>query len=314
MTRLRASSTSTARSTARPRYGACRHCKQAAAARSSRSRRPAGNRAPQLQAVRTAHTRLRASSTSTARSTARPTTGARTGCGTVFAITTSGKETVLHSFKGGSADGAYPSAGLINVNGTLYGTTQFGGRGQRAERSSRSQRPARRPCSTASAALGDGAAPYAGLINVNGTLYGTTDDGGANGDGTVFAITPSGKETVLHSFKGGSADGEYPNAGLINVNGTLYGTTSRRGRNLQLKRRLRNGLRDHDVRQGNRAPQLQRFGRRRRSPYAGLLNVNGTLYGTTEFGAHAAAKRGAERSSRSRRPARKPCSIASRLG
>ena len=36
----------------------------------------------------------------------------------------------------------------------------------------------------------DGWGPYASLINVNGTLYGTTRYGGANGDGTVFSITP----------------------------------------------------------------------------------------------------------------------------
>ncbi|MGC9993506.1 MAG: choice-of-anchor tandem repeat GloVer-containing protein [Candidatus Cybelea sp.] len=64
----------------------------------------------------------------------------------------------------------------------------------------------------------------------NGTLYGTTYDGGANGDGTVFAITPSGKGTVLHNF-GGSGDGESPLAGLLNVNGTLYGTTDWGGAN-----------------------------------------------------------------------------------
>jgi uncharacterized repeat protein (TIGR03803 family) len=36
----------------------------------------------------------------------------------------------------------------------------------------------------------DGAIPYAGLVNLNGTLYGTTLRGGANNAGTVFAITP----------------------------------------------------------------------------------------------------------------------------
>jgi len=66
--------------------------------------------------------------------------------------------------------------------------------------------------------------PTAGLINVEGTLYGTTDGGGAKGDGTVFTITPSGAETVLYSFKGGS-DGNFPYASLVNVKGTLYGTT-----------------------------------------------------------------------------------------
>ncbi|MGA8326822.1 MAG: choice-of-anchor tandem repeat GloVer-containing protein, partial [Candidatus Cybelea sp.] len=46
--------------------------------------------------------------------------------GTVFSVTTSGTETVLHSF-GGSGDGAHPDASLLNVNGTLYGTTGGGG-------------------------------------------------------------------------------------------------------------------------------------------------------------------------------------------
>ncbi len=72
---------------------------------------------------------------------------------------------------------------------------------------------------------GDGEYPYAGLINVKGTIYGTTYSGGAKGDGTIFSITPSGKETVLHSFGSKSGDGEYPYAGLVNVNGTIYGTT-----------------------------------------------------------------------------------------
>src|SRR5580704_15725375 len=54
----------------------------------------------------------------------------------------------------------------------------------------------------------DGEEPFAGLVNVKGTLYGTTDKGGAYGDGTVFSITPSGTETVLYSFKGGPGDGE----------------------------------------------------------------------------------------------------------
>ncbi|MGA8324559.1 MAG: choice-of-anchor tandem repeat GloVer-containing protein [Candidatus Cybelea sp.] len=60
-------------------------------------------------------------------------------------------------------------------------------------------------------------------MNVNGTLYGTTAEGGAKHDGTVFAITASGKETVLHSFAFGK--GAAPSASLLNVTDTLYGTT-----------------------------------------------------------------------------------------
>lgn len=69
----------------------------------------------------------------------------------------------------------------------------------------------------------------AGLLAVGGTLYGTTSAGGANGKGgTVFSISPSGSESILHSF-GQGTDGADPLAGLINVKGTLYGTTSSGG-------------------------------------------------------------------------------------
>jgi uncharacterized repeat protein (TIGR03803 family) len=68
----------------------------------------------------------------------------------------------------------------------------------------------------------DGVQPWAGLINVKGTLYGTTLGGGANGFGTIFRATTTGDENALYSFGGGS-DGAYPYAGLMNVNGTLYG-------------------------------------------------------------------------------------------
>ena len=59
----------------------------------------------------------------------------------------------------------------------------------------------------------------------DGTLYGTTHDGGSADDGTVYKISPNGAETVLHSFTGGS-DGLYPIAAvMIGKDGKLYGTT-----------------------------------------------------------------------------------------
>jgi uncharacterized repeat protein (TIGR03803 family) len=64
-----------------------------------------------------------------------------------------------------------------------------------------------------------------GLIVYKKALYGTTFVGGANNDGTVFKIALSGSggtETVLHSF--GTGDAGLPEAGLINVKGTFYGT------------------------------------------------------------------------------------------
>jgi uncharacterized repeat protein (TIGR03803 family) len=65
---------------------------------------------------------------------------------------------------------------------------------------------------------------------VHGTLYGTTQRGGANNAGTVFEVRRSGRERLLHSFKSG-LDGARPVAGLIDVNGTLYGTTQQGGAN-----------------------------------------------------------------------------------
>jgi uncharacterized repeat protein (TIGR03803 family) len=76
----------------------------------------------------------------------------------------------------------------------------------------------------------DGEDPAAGLLDVSGTLYGTTYLGGEHTCdgvtcGTVFRITTRGAEKVLHSFAGGS-DGALPLAGLIKANGALYGATS----------------------------------------------------------------------------------------
>ena len=75
----------------------------------------------------------------------------------------------------------------------------------------------------------DGTNPQAGLVQAtNGNFYGTTYEGGASNDGTVFKITPSGTLTTLYSFcsQNGCTDGYAPYAGLVlATNGDLYGTT-----------------------------------------------------------------------------------------
>jgi len=150
-------------------------------------------------------------------------------CGTVYSITTAGKEHVLYHFAGGS-DGANPTGDLLNVNGTLYGTTVEGGTGCENH-----------GCGTVYTVTtsgtekvlyrfsggSDGANPAAGLIDVNGTLYGTTQAGGLSSCscGTVYSISTTGAVSVLHSFAGGT-DGMRPHAPLVAVKGTLYGTTT----------------------------------------------------------------------------------------
>src|SRR5580692_623296 len=195
--------------------------------------------------------------------------------GTVFSITTSGAETVLHSFVG-SGDGAYPHAGLINLKGTLYGTTVYGGATAYGSVFAITTSGSKETVLHSFGGSGDGQEPFAGLTDVKGTFYGTTA-AGANGPGTVFSITTSGAETVLYSFKGGS-DGAGPHAGLINVKGTLYGTTAGGGANNE-------GTVFSTTTSGTETVLYSfKGGSDGANPYAGLLNVNGTLYGTTEYG------------------------------
>src|SRR5580704_16039209 len=73
----------------------------------------------------------------------------------------------------------------------------------------------------------DGAYPEARLLfDAAGNLYGTTEGGGASGNGTVFKLSKTGHETVLYTFAGGT-DGSVPAGGLVpDQAGNLYGTTS----------------------------------------------------------------------------------------
>ena len=159
------------------------------------------------------------------------------GCGTLFKVTTSGKERVLYHFKG-LPDGASPN-GLTNVNGTLYGTTDAGGRSRcyggcgtvfKATTSGEESVLYRFQGGT------DGSYPAINLslIDVNGTLYGTTQLGGTGsncpplpvaGCGTIFKITTSGNERVLHSFHR-PTDASYGGGVLIDVSGELYGVSA----------------------------------------------------------------------------------------
>ena len=202
------------------------------------------------------------------------------GCGTVYRVSLTGAEKVLHSFAGGS-DGADPMAGLIDVNGTLYGTTGGGG-------SSKSGTVYRISTTGSEKVLysftggSDGMFPDAGLTNVRGTLYGTTFAcGGSSCYGTVYSVSTSGSEKVLHSFDT-AGDGGNPIGDLLDVNGMLYGATSAgggvhsRGTVYSMSTTgVENVLYDFRTAHGGHDGE---------TPYAGLIDVKGTLYGTTDQG------------------------------
>jgi uncharacterized repeat protein (TIGR03803 family) len=156
--------------------------------------------------------------------------GGKDGAGTVFSITPAGAEKVIYSFKGGT-DGQYPYSRLLDVKGTLYGTTYQGGVYPGWGVVFKVSTAGSEHVIYRFKANADGAHPYfAGLSTLNGTLYGTTYQGGKDGAGTVFSTSTTGTEHVLYSFKGGS-DGQYPYGGLVDLNGTLYGTTEVGGAN-----------------------------------------------------------------------------------
>ena len=137
-------------------------------------------------------------------------------------------EKVVHAFcvaQSDCSDGAQPMGGLINVDGTLYGTTSSGGVAGLGTVFSFD------PASGAESVLWSfsrsdhGLFPAAGVISFRNIFYGTTRYGGANSGGTVFAFDPAADtETAIHSF-GGANDGNDPEAGLIAAGGKLYGTT-----------------------------------------------------------------------------------------
>ena len=203
------------------------------------------------------------------------------GCGTVFKVTPTGHETVLHSF--GCSDGDQPLGGLIDVGGTLYGTTESGGSGDLGT-VFKVTRAGKETVLHSFGATGDGTYPEAGLIDVGGTLYGTTLKGGTNNLGTVFTISTTGVESVLYSFQGG-ADANSPMAPLLNVGGTFYGTASGGGGNLCEKGTYTCGAIFTVTPKGREAVLYSFQGKPDGMyPEAGLINVNGTLYGTTAGG------------------------------
>jgi uncharacterized repeat protein (TIGR03803 family) len=211
-------------------------------------------------------------------------------CGTVFNVTPAGAEAVLYAFKcSAQNDGAYPRAGLLNVGGKLYGTTEYGGSGNVGTVFKVTQTGKE----TVVHSFSDEAFnPLAALINVGGTLYGTTPGGGTNGLGTVFTISPGGQESVLYSFQY-NGDAINPEGALLNVGGTLYGTSIDGGANTCGSAPVGCGAVFKITLKGKETV-LYSFGGKPDGewPEAGLINVNGTLYGTTFSGGYGKKCRG----------------------
>jgi uncharacterized repeat protein (TIGR03803 family) len=158
--------------------------------------------------------------------------GGTSNDGTIFSIALPGAERVLYSFRNG-ADGARPVASLVRMGNALYGTTQDGGAYGSGTVFSLTLAGVEKVLHSFGGTGDDGRAPVAALIAIGNTLYGTTSLGGTymhdiGGGGTVFSVSATGAEKVLHSF-GTAKDGFSPLAPLLALDDTLYGTTQRGG-------------------------------------------------------------------------------------
>jgi uncharacterized repeat protein (TIGR03803 family) len=203
--------------------------------------------------------------------------------------------TNVHSFTLATDGGILTSALIVSGN-TLYGTASIGGSSGsgtvfrvNTDGTAFTNLHSFTATSGTNATNGDGYYPDAGLVLSGNTLYGTAEEGGGFGRGTIFAVnTDSTGFTNLHSFAAASSastpsytnsDGAYPNAGLLLLGGTLYGTasiggTSGQGTVFGISTNGQNFTNLHSFTGGSDGSQ----------PQAGLLLLSNKLCGTTEGG------------------------------
>jgi uncharacterized repeat protein (TIGR03803 family) len=155
----------------------------------------------------------------------------QTGCGVVFQLTNDNgqwNEAVLHSFEFG-VDGSTGNGSLIlDAQGNVYGTTEYGGTAFELL----SGQNWTEDIIDSFSNYNDGQSPQAGLIwDGSGGFYGTTSTSGKYDWGTAFHLTLTKSGWVAqvihnfcHDFNGPCNDGAAPLA-IVGADGNLYGTT-----------------------------------------------------------------------------------------
>ena len=204
--------------------------------------------------------------------------------GSVYRMDLQGHVNTIHSFTG--PDGACPIADLLKLDGKFYGTTSYGGSacqlgggcGTVFELSKTASGWSERVLYSFKGG-NDGERPEAGLAYMNGVFYGTTFTGGSgatgclqSGCGTVYSVTPSGEERVIHRYH--FSDGAMPLSRFIIHNGVLYGTASHGGKYGTGTVFAMNSA-------GNQRILLTLDGYDGWYPPAGVTYYKGYLYGTT---------------------------------
>jgi uncharacterized repeat protein (TIGR03803 family) len=213
--------------------------------------------------------------------------GGTNDSGTVFKLNKDGSGyKVLRSFSGLSGDGGNPDTALVQgTDGTLYGTTFFGGTNDsgtvfKLNKDGTGYRVLNR----FTGGPGDGENPDAALTQgSDGLLYGTTYSGGSNGVGTIFGLATNGASySLLHVFARTGSDGQNPLAALLEArDGSLYGTTYSGGSNgVGTIFRLNKDRTGYSV-----LRSFSSTGGDGQNPHAGVvLGSDGAFYGTTWSG------------------------------
>lgn len=157
--------------------------------------------------------------------------GGANGVGTIFKMTAAGVYTTIHSFNKTTEGGNSYSSLTLGKDGNLYGVTYGGGTFNYGTIFK---------CTTTGTftvlhhfnATPDGANCQSDLTQAtDGNFYGNCYNGGANGSGTIFKITPAGVYTVLRALTW-TTDGSNPLGNLYqHSDGFLYGTTVGAGAN-----------------------------------------------------------------------------------
>ena len=207
--------------------------------------------------------------------------GGAGGYGTVFKVTTTGSLTTLFSFAN-DVNGGTPMAGLVQgSDGNFYGSTSNGGTVGYGTIFKMTPAGVLTTVFSFVSPNGDGpvgnnGVPLGLISGSDGNFYGITGGGGANGDGTVFEVTPTGELTTLVSFTG--TDGGGPGGLVSGSDGSFYGIMSGGGPNYC-------GTVFKVTSTGTLSILASFTGTNGSQPNPGLVSgTDGNFYGTTSWG------------------------------